>query len=362
MSTFGKALPISVFGESHGKMIGITIHNMPAGIKLDIKRIEKELTKRRPSSVYSTARSEPDPFQIISGYFNEYTTGMPLTFVIENKDTISRHYKPELLRPSTSDYAAHVKYKGYNDYRGSGHFSGRLTSLLCILGAISMQLLEAKGIYVASHIAQVKEIKDASFTDINENLLKDLLDQEVPLIKSFVKKDMEEAILDAKNKQDSVGGVIETAILNVPAGYGEPMFEKANAVFSHLIASIPSVKGVIIGDGLEMVEALGSQMNDAFKIEEGRIMTVTNHSGGIQGGITNGMPIIIKTIIKPTASISQMQDTVNIETLENAKHLIKGRHDPAIVYRAVHVVNAMAAYGTLELILRQESYDGFKRN
>lgn len=362
MSTFGNALPISVFGESHGKLIGLTIHNMPAGIELDIKKIEHELKKRRPSSIYSTARQEPDPFEIVSGYFNDKTTGAPLTFIIPNKDTISRHYNPDLLRPSTSDYTAHIKYGGYNDYRGSGHFSGRLTALLCILGAISMQLLEAKGIYTASHILQIKNIKDKPFSKINQEILVDLLNQNVPLLKTYMKKDMEEVILEAKNQLDSVGGLIETAIFNMPPGVGNPMLEKTNAVISHLISSIPSVKGIIFGDGLDMIEALGSEMNDAFMIEEGQVKTKTNHSGGLQGGITNGMPIVFKTIIKPTASISQSQETINIKTMEKTDHIIKGRHDPAIVYRAVHVVNAMAAYAALELILREESYHEFRKN
>lgn len=362
MSTFGKALPISIFGESHGKVIGLTIHNMPAGIELDIEKIDHELKKRRPSSIYSTARQEPDPYQIVSGYFNKRTTGAPLTFIIENKDTISRHYQPDLLRPSTSDYTAHVKYKGYNDYRGSGHFSGRLTALLSILGSVSMQLLEAKGIYTGSHILQVKNIKDKPFSKIDEDLIKTLLKQDVPLLKTYMKKDMEEVILDAKNHLDSVGGMIETAIWNMPPGIGNPMLEKANAVIAHLISSIPSVKGIIFGDGLEMIEALGSEMNDAFTVENGQVKTKTNHSGGLQGGISNGMPIIFKTIIKPTASISQSQETVNLTTLDPTNHLIKGRHDPAVVYRAVHVVNSMAAYAALELILREESYDGFRKH
>ena len=360
MSTFGKALPISIFGESHGKMIGLTIHNMPAGIQLDMNKINHELKKRRPSSIFSTARQEPDPYQIVSGYFNDQTTGAPLTFIIENKDTISRHYHPDILRPSTSDYTAYIKYKGANDYRGSGHFSGRLTALISILGAISMQLLEAKGIYTASHILQIKDIKDKPFSKINQEILESLLTQDVPLLKTYMKKDMESVILDAKNQLDSVGGLIETCIFHVPAGIGNPMLEKANAVLSHLISSIPSVKGIIFGDGLDMIDSLGSEMNDAFVIKDNQIKTETNHSGGIQGGITNGMPIIFKTIIKPTASISQSQDTINIKTMEKTKHIIKGRHDPAIVYRAVHVVNAMAAYAILELILREVSYDEFR--
>ena len=357
MSVFGKALPISIFGESHGEVIGLTIHQMPAGITLDFNRIDHELTKRRPSSVYSTARQEPDPYRVVSGYFNNKTTGAPLTFLIENKDTISRHYQPHLLRPSTSDYTAHIKYKGFNDYRGSGHFSGRLTALISILGAISMQLLEAKDIYTASHILQVKDIKDKPFQNITKETLQTLLKENVPLLKPYMQKDMEEVILDAKNHLDSVGGLIETAIINVPAGIGNPMFEKVNAVISHLISSIPSVKGIIFGDGLQMIEALGSEMNDAFQVKDQKITTTSNHSGGIQGGITNGMPICFKTIIKPTASIAQVQDTINIQTMENERHIIKGRHDPAIVYRAVHVVNQMAAYAILECLLRENAYE-----
>jgi chorismate synthase len=362
MSIYGQALPVSFFGESHGPLIGLTIHNMPAGIHLDTKFIESELTKRRPKSSLSTARREPDPFEIVSGYFNNQTTGMPLTIIIKNTDTRSKDYTPNLLRPSTSDFVAHVKYNGANDYRGSGHFSGRLTALTVILGAISQQLLKELGVTVGSHILQISSIKDSEFDYmVNEELLNSLNACDFPVLNQDVQSKMEDVILSAKNQQDSVGGMIETCILGMPVGVGNPLFEKATSIISHLITSIPAVKGILFGAGMDFVTKKGSEMNDAIEINDGRFKTKTNHSGGIQGGITNGMPIVFKTIVKPTASIAQNQDTVDTNSNKNSTTQIKGRHDPAIVHRAVHVVNAMSAYACLELLLKERSYHDIKR-
>lgn len=356
MSSFGTVIHINLFGESHGDSIGIIINNLPAGLTLDENRIQQALLKRRPTSNLSTSRQEQDPYKIVSGYFNNKTTGTPLTFVIPNQDTRSKDYQPEILRPSHSDYVAKVKYHDSNDYRGSGHFSGRLTAPIVILGAICEQLLEKKGIVIGSHIASIKDQKDDIFTLDNMTLetLETLNSSDFPLLNKNIKSAMEQTILHAKANKDSVGGTIETAILGVPAGYGDPFFDKVESIVSHLIFSIPAVKGLSFGDGFDLTTIYGSESNDPFILENGQIKTLTNHSGGIQGGITNGMPIVFTTAIKPTSSIGKPQRTVNIESMEEVILELKGRHDPAIVHRAIHVINAMSAYAMVELLARTE--------
>lgn len=356
MSTFGKAIPVNLFGESHGKAIGITINNLPGGIELDIERINRELLKRRPKSNLSTPRREQDEIEFLSGYFNGKTTGTPLTVVIHNMDTRSRDYTPSILRPSHADYTAHVKYNQSQDYRGGGHFSGRITAPIIILGAIASQILEQKNIQVASHINSIKDQYDLSFEDVfpTSDVLKTLLQSDFPLINEENESLFEEVILDAKSNKNSVGGTIETCVLNLPAGLGNPFFESIESVLSHLLFSVPAIKGVEFGKGFDITTMFGSEANDSFKVEEGIITTRTNNSGGIQGGISNGMPITFKVAVKPTASIGLPQETVNIETMEPTTLELKGRHDPCIVHRVVHVINAITAYGILEIMARKE--------
>ncbi|MCK5761354.1 MAG: chorismate synthase [Candidatus Izimaplasma sp.] len=356
MSTFGKAIEITLFGESHGKSIGIVISNLPAGINLDLEGIKVALNKRRPTTSLSTPRQEQDKFEIISGYFNGLTTGSPLTFVIQNTDVRSFDYDPNILRPSHADYTSHIKYESFQDYRGGGHFSGRITAPLVILGAISSQLLAKKGITIGSHIASIKNEKDKSFTDFkpSEVLLEKLNSSRFPVLDSLKTKAFETIILNAKNNKDSVGGTIETMVLGLDAGYGDPYFESIESVVSHLIFSIPAVKAIEFGKGFPITELFGSEANDSFYIEDSKILTKTNNSGGIQGGISNGMPITFKVAIKPTPSIEKLQDTVDIGKMEEIKLSLKGRHDPAIVHRVVHVVNAVTSYAILELIVRKE--------
>ena len=356
MSTFGQAIPVSFFGESHGPFIGLTIHGLAAGILVDEARIQQELTKRRPKSDLSTPRQEKDPYQIISGVFHGKTTGAPLTIVIPNQDTKSKDYDPNLLRPSHADYAASVKFHGFQDYRGGGHFSGRLTALISVLGAISLSILEAKGIHVVSHIKQIEQVEDDSFVSmtLSDKQVRELIQDDFPVINSMKKAAMEEAIRQAKSDQDSVGGVVETAVLNMPVGIGEPFFDSVESVLAHLLYSVPAVKGVSFGSGFEITTMRGSMANDALMKEGDVIKTKTNHSGGIQGGLTNGMPVVLQVAIKPTSSIGKPQQSVNLTTKEEQTIHIEGRHDPAIVNRAVHVVNAMTAYGILEIITKQE--------
>lgn len=356
MSTFGKALPINLFGESHGKALGIIINNLPAGIKLDMTRIDNELLKRRPKSNLSTQRQEKDEYNFVSGLFNGRTTGTPLTVMIQNIDTKPKDYTPNILRPSHADFTANHKYRGHQDYRGGGHFSGRITAPLVILGAICMQILEQKGITLASHIYSIKDIKDNTFSkdEPSQEMLESLQQSDFPTLNKEVTQVFKDLILDAKSNLDSVGGIVETAIIGLSPGFGNPFFDSVESILAHLVFSIPAVKGIEFGKGFDITRQFGSDANDPFVMDNGTIKTSTNNSGGIQGGISNGMPIIFRTAIKPTASIGKEQKTVDIEKMENITLNLKGRHDPCIVHRVIHVINAITAYGILETIVEKE--------
>ena len=362
MSTFGKSIEVSLFGESHGEMIGITIHNFPSGILVDFEDIDNELLKRRPTSKLSTSRQEQDQYKIVSGVFRGKTTGSPITILIPNNDTKSKDYNQAVLRPSHADYTSNIKYNNFNDFRCSGHFSGRITAPLMVLGALCKQVIHIKGINIVSHIASIKGINDTKFdkTGISDTLTKTLIDSHFPVINPDIKEQYEQLILKAKSNQDSVGGTIETLITSLDPGYGEPFFDSLESVISHLIFSIPSVKGIEFGEGFAITELFGSEANDPYVMDNGSIKTKTNKSGGIQGGISNGMPILFKTAIKPTASIGKKQQTVNINTLEETTLELTGRHDPAIIHRAIHVVNAVTNYAVLEMILRKEGSSWIK--
>lgn len=362
MSTFGKSIEINLFGESHGKAIGIVINNLPAGIELDETRIKNDLTKRRPKGNISTPRQEKDPYQIISGYFNSKTTGTPLAIIIPNGDTRSKDYKPNILRPSHADYTSYIKYDNNHDYRGSGHFSGRITAPLVILGAICAQILEKKGIIVGSHISSIKNEKDQIFdtSNLNQELLKTLNCSDFPTVNPNSEAIFKDVILEAKNNKDSVGGTVETAVVGLHAGYGDPFFESIESVLAHLVFSIPAIKGVEFGKGFDITTLNGSAANDSFILKNGLVETNSNNSGGIQGGISNGMPITFKTAVKPTASIGKVQKTVDIEKMEETTMELIGRHDPCIVHRVIHVINAMTNYAILELITRTEGTSWIK--
>lgn len=362
MSTFGKMIEISLFGESHGEAIGIVISNLPGGIKLDLDKIDFDLQKRRPKSNLSTSRQEKDQYKIVSGYFNGHTTGSPLTFMIPNNDTRSKDYQPNILRPSHADYTAKVKYQSFEDYRGGGHFSGRITTPLVILGSICNQILEQKRIHISSHICSIKDCNDDFFNEDNtttDNLIKLNL-SDFPVINGNISDKFKEIILNAKLEDDSVGGTIETIVTGMDTGYGDPFFESVESVLSHLLFSIPAVKGVEFGRGFKIASLFGSEANDDFYLENGLIKTKTNHSGGIQGGISNGMPILFKVAIKPTASIGKPQQTVDIEAMKETTLNLTGRHDPSIVPRVIHVVNAITSYAILELIIRRDGFTWIK--
>lgn len=362
-SIWGKNIEVSIFGESHGKAVGVTLNGIPSGIELDIDFLNREMQRRSPGkNELSTKRREKDQFEIISGYFNNRTTGTPLCAIIQNSDIKSADYGilKSVMRPGHADLTGRIKYNGFNDYRGGGHFSGRLTAPLVFAGAVAKQILKRKNINFVSHIKSIENIHDKyfNFTDISAELTKKLINSDFPTIDDDIRIKMQECILKAKEQKDSVGGIIETAILNVPCGMGSPFFNSTESTLSHLLFSIPAVKGVEFGAGFNISEMKGSQANDEMYISDNRVLTYTNNNGGIIGGITNGMPIVFRTAFKPTPSIGIEQKTVDIEKMENTMLKIKGRHDPCIVQRAIPAVEAAAALAVLDMVLERGKYDG----
>lgn len=350
----GNNIKLSIFGTSHGPYIGASIDGLPAGIKVSEDSIRKALSLRRPGGRISTARVEQDEFEIISGVFNGYTSGDCLTVIIANSDTRSKDYSELKIkpRPSHADYSANVKYDGFNDYRGGGHFSGRLTAAIVALCAIIRDVLSFKGITVGSHIRSIGEIEDDRLSFKKEEL--DYLNEQYFAVLNEEAKDkMLKLIEEARNSQDSVGGIIETAVLGLPCGIGEPYFDSVESRLASLIFSIGGVKGVEFGSGFDISRMYGHEANDEFAYDNGTVITLTNHNGGINGGITNGMPLVVSTAIKPTPSISRIQRTVNLQTGENCELEIHGRHDPCIVHRARIVVDSLICFGLLDLCISE---------
>lgn len=354
-NNFGTNISMTIFGESHGPCIGITLDGLPAGFKINLERIKEDMEKRKAKGSISTQRHEDDEVEIVSGFFNGYTTGTTLTILIQNKNTQSKDYSDiqYRLRPGHADFSAYEKYHGFQDYRGGGHFSGRLTAPIVAAGSICRQILETKNILIGSHIEQLYALHDAPFSNNIDELKKQiqtLNKKEFASLDEQVAQNMEQAILEAKNEQDSIGGILESAIINLPAGMGEPFFDSIESILAHLLFSIPAVKGVSFGAGFQMASKKGSEANDAFIMND-TIQTKTNNNGGINGGISNGMPIIIHTCIKPTPSIYKAQETVDYKTKESQTLNIKGRHDPCILHRARIVVDSMIAFGILDLLM-----------
>ena len=350
-NTYGQALTVTLFGESHGEAIGAVIDGLAPGIKIDTAYIDEKLALRRPSGKISTARAEKDNYMIASGIFNGYTTGTPITVIIPNENTRSKDYSKfkELPRPSHADYTAECKYHGFQDYRGGGHFSGRITAALVAAGAIISQALESVGIKIGTHISKLHGITDRAFENFDSDI--ELLSKKTfPALSDNAEVKMRDEIEKARADGDSVGGVIESVILGFPAGVGEPWFDSMESVISHILFSIGGIKGVEFGDGFALADMLGSEANDSFAKEDGRVVTKTNRNGGINGGITNGMPIIVRCAVKPTPSIYKEQDTVNLSKMENARLKIEGRHDPAIIHRARAVVDAALAIAAADLL------------
>jgi len=352
---WGNNLKISIFGESHGVGIGITIDGLPAGFEINIDYVMKEMERRAPGmSKLSTARKEGDKPEILSGFFNGRTTGAPLCAVIRNSDMHSQDYGKlkDIMRPGHSDYPGYIKYNGFNDYRGGGHFSGRITAPLVFAGAICKQILESKGITIGTHVKSIEDIQDKSFYDVelSKELLEELKTKELPLLDPEKEEEMRNTILEAKKDQDSVGGTIECTVLGMDAGIGNPFFDSVESTLAHLMFSVPAVKGIEFGKGFEMTKFRGSTTNDSYYYEGDKVKTRTNSNGGITGGITNGMPILFKVAVKPTSSISKPQKTINIAEKKEEELVVVGRHDPCIVQRAVPVIEAVTAMGILDLI------------
>ena len=352
---WGNNLKLSIFGESHGNAIGITVDGLPTGFKICMDKVLDEMKRRAPGrSKLSTPRKEEDLPEILSGYFEGKTTGAPLCAIIRNSNTKSKDYSilKDVMRPGHADYTGNIKYNGFNDYRGGGHFSGRITAPLVFAGAICKQVLETKGIKVIAHVKSIGDIEDKSFLDIDitQDIEKLFKGKELPLIDSTKEDLIRGEIENARKNQDSLGGTIECAILGIEPGIGNPFFNSIESTLAQLMFSIPAVKGIEFGKGFDIAKMKGSKANDEFYYDGDSVKTYTNNNGGVLGGISNGMPIIFNTAIKPTSSIFREQNTVNIKTKENTTLKIEGRHDPCIVQRAIPVIEAVAAIGILELI------------
>ena len=341
---FGNAVTLTLFGESHGEYIGAVLDGLAPGIKIDHEYIKTKLAMRRPGGSISTARVEADEYSIVSGVFNGYTTGTPLCMLIPNTKQHSKDYGDHLdvPRPSHADYAAECKYHGFEDHRGGGHFSGRITAVLVGVGAIIQSALENKGIKIGSHITELHGAFDRSFDDIEKDI-DALASKQFPTLTDEAEERMVKEIEKARALGDSVGGILESAIIGIPSGVGEPWFDSMESMLSHAMFSIPAVKGVEFGLGFAFADTYGSEANDALAVCDGNITTLSNNNGGINGGITNGMPIIFRTVIKPTPSIFKEQMSVSLSKMENTSLKLEGRHDPAIIHRARAVVDAMTA-------------------
>lgn len=353
-NTIGNAVTFTIFGESHGPVVGGVLDGLAAGLAVDEKKLSEQMEKRRAQkNGLTTTRQEADKVRILSGVWQERTTGTPLAFVIENTNTRSEDYLMGPARPGHADWAAHQKYGGFEDFRGGGHFSGRLTAPLAAAGLICQQILEPHGIRVGTHIARISGVRDRLFSQDEQELLKELyyLQQlrDLPVLDEKAGCKMKEAILDARDEGDSVGGTLETAVLGLAGGVGEPFFDTVEGVLSKLVFAIPGVKGVAFGDGFGFADLTGSEANDELQIADGRIRSVTNHNGGVNGGVANGMPIRFQSCIKPTPSIYKPQNTVDLCTKREVKLQINGRHDPCILPRAAIVQTAVTALGILDL-------------
>ncbi len=348
-NTFGQSVSLTLFGESHGKAVGAVLDGLAPGIKVDNERIERELARRRPSSELDTPRRENDAFQIVSGVFNGRTTGTPICIMIPNENTKSSDYEYGVPRPSHADYAAFCKYHGFEDYRGGGHFSGRVTAALVAVGGILLPALEQCGITLSTHILRCGETADRPFENVNEDI--ELLKKsDFPTLDPTSAEKIKERILQAREEQNSVGGVTQTAVCGLPAGVGEPWFDSVEGLLSHALFSLGGIKGVQFGTGFGFADLKGDQANDPFRMENGAVVTETNHNGGINGGITNGMPVVFDCAVKPTPTIARTQKTVDFIHGANAEILAKGRHDPAIIRRICPVIDSVTALVLCDLL------------
>ena len=353
-SIYGENLKLSIFGQSHGAAIGMTLDGIPAGLPIDDAELQNFLSRRAPgANEYATTRKESDRPEFLSGIVDGFTCGAPITAIIRNSNTRSSDYDnlKDCPRPGHADYTAHVKYSGYQDVSGGGHFSGRLTAPLCIAGGLCKQWLANKGVRIGAHISAIAGITDEPvFLDWTQPDL-DSIRNDFPVLNPLAGENMRKAIAEAKADGDSVGGLVECIVTGLPAGLGDPMFSGMESRIAKIVFGIPAVKGLDFGTGFMGAYLRGSQNNDAFTVNNGKISTVTNHSGGILGGITNGMPLIFQVAIKPTPSITKLQQSVSLERMELQDLIVNGRHDPCIVPRAVPVIEAAAAIAVFDAML-----------
>lgn len=363
-NSIGENLTVTLFGESHGPYIGVVLDGLAPGIPVDKGFINHQLDLRRPSGKISTARVEADEYILASGVFNDKTTGTPLAIMIPNAVQHSKDYAKTamLARPSHADYTANEKYHGFQDYRGGGHFSGRITAALVAAGGVVIPELERKGIKIGTHIQSLGGIKDRDFSSSAEEL-----DKEIAALgqTNFAVLDSEKAALmkskaeEVAAQGDSIGGVLETVVTGMPVGVGEPWFGTLESVLSYALFSVPAIKGVQFGAGFDLVDHCGSEFNDPFEMKDGKVVTTTNHNGGINGGISNGMPITFRCAVKPTPSIYKKQNTIDMQKKENAELQIEGRHDPAIIHRARVVVDSMTALVIYDALVGRYGTDYF---
>ncbi len=363
-NTFGNALKVTIFGESHGEAVGAVVDGISPGIPVEETYINHQLTLRRPYGRISTSRQEADPWRIVSGVFNGKTTGTPLCLIIANGDTKSGDYTPGVARPGHADYTAQCKYHGFQDYRGGGHFSGRITAALVAVGGILLPALRRKNIEIGTHLSHCAGYRDipldgAAYGEdaVLREQIRTLNERIFPVLDQQAGEHMMAAIDDAKGCSDSVGGLLESAIVGLPVGLGEPWFDSMESQLSHALFSIPAVKGVEFGSGFAVSELRGSMANDPLCMKDGRVVSTTNHNGGINGGISNGMPLVFRCAIKPTPSISKKQQTVDFCKQCDAAVEVAGRHDPCVAHRARVVVDSMAAIVVADTLLQRDGND-----
>ncbi|MBQ3460395.1 MAG: chorismate synthase [Solobacterium sp.] len=362
-NTLGKNLTVTIFGESHGPAVGAVIDGLPSGLKIDMDFLLDQMKKRKASGKISTARQEADLPEFVSGLKDGYTEGTPLTLIIRNENVRRDDYAATMNkpRPSHADYSGHIRYGGFEDASGGGHFSARLTAPLTAAGAIAMQMLKEKGILIGTHIRKLHHIEERPFSE--EHLKEDieLVNSRLfAVLEAASEEKMKALIEEAAAKKDSVGGILETAVYGLEAGIGEPMFDTLEGVLAKALFAVPAVKGVQFGSGFAFADMYGSQANDPFAVKDGAVQTLSNHNGGINGGISNGMPIRFETVIKPTPSIGRKQATVDLETMTNTEIEIRGRHDPAVIHRARAVIDAVTALAVADLLMEKYGRAGFE--
>ena len=355
--SWGDKLRVTLFGESHGKAIGVVVDGLPSGFEIDLDQVNLEMKRRAPGrNKTSTARKEADIPKIISGFFEGKTTGTALCAIIGNTDTRSHDYSDikKYVRPGHADFTEIKRYDGFGDYRGGGHFSGRLTAPLLFAGAVCKQILAKRGIRIFGRAKSVADIEDSiiSYIDLpSDSEYITASKREIPTLDEYASDRMKDAILAAKSDGDSVGGIVEVVVKGINSGIGNPFFDSVESMISHIVFSVPAVKGIEFGAGFDIAKMRGSRANDPYKLDADKnVITETNNNGGILGGITNAMPIVFRAAIKPTPSISLPQKTVDLKSMNETEYIVKGRHDPCIVARAVPVIEAATAIAIMNLI------------